>query len=99
MIGIIQYKFKLHESNLVFLFKCNYSSLAIQISNVVAHISAHSEPLDMPDFLFSNTVMHHGEKEYTVSVTCFWGVHESSKIPFILNVNQTAKTNIVTQFH
>lgn len=71
MIEIIQYKFKLHEPNLVFLFKYNYSSLAIQISNVVAHISAHREPLDMPDFLCSNTVMHHGEKEYTVSVMCF----------------------------
>lgn len=73
MIEIIQYKLKLYSSNLVFLFKHNYSGSAVKISNVVADISAHSDLLDMPDFLLSNTIMYHGEKKYSVGdvfLTC-----------------------------
>ena len=61
MIEFIQYKFKLHYSDVMFLFKHDYSDLAIQISNVVAKFSAYIEPLDMPDFLYLiNIIMYHG---------------------------------------
>lgn len=36
------------------VFVCNYSTLAIKMSTVAAHISAHAEPLDMPDMTLCN---------------------------------------------
>lgn len=43
---MIQHKFS--------VFVCNYSTLAIKMSIVVTHISAHTEPLDMPDMTLCN---------------------------------------------
>lgn len=46
IIEMIQQKFS--------VFVCNYSTLAIKMSTAVAHISAHTKPLDMPDMTLCN---------------------------------------------